>query len=82
MCFLYRFSFEGVLQAVYGNDRADLECDTEEVHLCAFRHPPDFLKALDVSHAKFYLDFVIMCGFFLFLRIACYLILRWRVRVH
>ena len=77
-----RYSFEGVLQAVYGFDRADLDCSSEVPHECNFRDPEKFLKSLDVSHAKFYIDFIVLCGIFAGLRVCCYLILRWRVKVH
>ena len=78
---LYSYSFEGVLTTIYGFDRAELEC-TEPEKGCTFRDPKQMLKQLDVEDAKFYIDFAILLAFFLFLRIACYLVLRWRVKVH
>ena len=77
-----RYSFEGVLQAVYGFDREPLECTENDVTLCKFRVGEDILKQLDVEDAKFYVDFIALCVFFLVLRIGCYFVLRWRVRVH
>ena len=73
----YRYSFEGVLQAIYGFDRENLDCDEEH---CAMRSPENILEALDVDEAKFYIDFIILCIFFIILRISCYFILRWRVK--
>ncbi len=77
-----RYSFEGVLQAIYGFDREPLECDTEAERMCMFQNGEDILKELDVQDAKFYIDFIVLCSFFVFLRVACYLVLRWRVKVH
>ena len=77
-----RYSFEGVLQAVYGFDRAPLKCSEDDVTLCKFQHGEDLLRQLDVEDAKFYIDFIALCVFFVVLRIGCYLVLRWRVRVH
>lgn len=75
-----RYSFEGALQAVYGFDREPLHCNEDEQ--CLFHDGKDVLKALDVEGAKFYIDFIALCGFFIILRIGCYLVLRWRVKVH
>ncbi|XP_069115783.1 ATP-binding cassette sub-family G member 1-like [Argopecten irradians] len=72
-----RFSFEGVLQAIYGNDRESLDCDKEQ---CMFNMPEQILKEMDVEEAKFYIDFIVLCVFFVILRIGCYFVLRWRVK--
>lgn len=79
----FRYSFEGVLQAVYGGDREDLECEEPNVHGgCVFVSGGDVLKTLDVEDAKFYVDFIVLCVFFVVLRLGCYIVLRWRVKVH
>lgn len=72
-----RYSFEGTLQAIYGLDRGELDCD--ENH-CIFRDGTDVLKEMDVEDAKFYIDFIVLCAFFVVLRGGCYLVLRWRVK--
>jgi hypothetical protein len=66
-----------VLQAIYGQDRSDLECSESQ---CFFTKAKDVLEELDVQNAKFYLDFIILCIFFVILRVACYFVLRWRVK--
>lgn len=77
-----RYAFEGVLQAVYGFDREPLDCEEDNKRLCMFRDGEDVLKELDVEDAKFYIDFIVLCLFFVILRFGCYLVLRWRVKVH
>lgn len=72
-----RYSFEGVLQAIYGQNRGKLDCSEEQ---CIFKQATDVLEELDVQHAEFYLDFIILCIFFVTLRVGCYLVLRWRVK--
>ncbi|XP_041373153.1 ATP-binding cassette sub-family G member 4-like isoform X2 [Gigantopelta aegis] len=72
-----RYSFEGVLQAIYGFDRGDLGCDK---HVCIFQKASDVLKQMDVENAEFYIDFIILCVFFIILRIGIYFVLRWRVK--
>jgi len=71
-----------MLQAIYGFDREPLNCEHEDVRQCVFNEPDDVLRKLDVKYARFYVDFIILCSFFVVLRAGCYLVLRWRVRVH
>lgn len=73
----YRYSFEGVLQAIYGFDRDTLECEKQP---CYFSKPEEILQQMDVQDAKFYIDFIVLCAFFVILRIGCYFVLRWRVK--
>ncbi|KAL5020265.1 hypothetical protein ScPMuIL_003157 [Solemya velum] len=72
-----RYSFEGVLQCIYGYDRTSLECDNNH---CIFKNPEDILREMDMENAKFHIDFIILCIFFVILRIGCYLVLRWRIK--
>ena len=82
-CPCFRYSFEGVLQAVYGGDRDPLACKEPTVRGgCVFVEGSDVLKTLDVKDAKFYVDFIVLCVFFVVLRLGCYIVLRWRVKVH
>jgi len=78
-----------VIQAIYGYDRDRLDCEHEsepdiqkQMQLCVFQEPTNMIKELDVEDAKFYVDLIVMCAFFVILRICCYVVLRWRARVH
>jgi len=82
MCPVCRFGFEGVLLAIYGFDREPLECNEEDVHKCIFKDGADVLKQLDVEKASFFVDFAVLCLFFVLLRIGCYFVLKWRVKMH
>ena len=75
--YISRYSFEGVLQAIYGFDRDTLNCDEA---YCHYNSPEKVLKQLDVNNAKFYIDFIVLCAFFIILRVGCYFVLRWRVK--
>lgn len=77
-----RYSFEGTLQAIYGFDRELLDCDKEDKRYCTFQDPESILKEMDVEDALFYVDFIVLCLMFVLLRIGCYFVLRWRVKVH
>ena len=86
---VFRYAFEGVLQAVYGFDREPLKCevkdleDLAELEICKIlRSPKKILEDLDVQDASFYMDVIFLFAFFVVLRIICYLVLWWRVKVH
>ncbi|XP_052284306.1 ATP-binding cassette sub-family G member 1-like isoform X2 [Dreissena polymorpha] len=75
------YAFEGTLQAVYGFDRESLDCE-KDIRSPECRHfdPETILSDLDVDKAKFYVDFIVLCAFFVVLRVSCYFVLRWRVK--
>ena len=78
---VHRYAFEGVLQAVYGYDRADLDCEKAALSPeCRYHNPENVLTDLDVSNASFYTDFIVLSAFFIILRVSCYFVLRWRVK--
>jgi len=76
-----RYSFEGVLQALYGFDRENLNCARDDPRECLLMEPKVILKQFDVENGMFYLDVVLLVVFFFVFRFCSFLVLKWKVKV-
>lgn len=72
-----RYAFEGSLVAVYGFNRAALECSEP---YCHFRMPIKILEQFDMEQSVFAWCIMALLVGFVLVRLAAYLVLKWRLR--
>ncbi|XP_023934944.1 ATP-binding cassette sub-family G member 4 [Bicyclus anynana] len=73
-----RYGFEGAMLSVYGYGREKLHCSEA---YCHFRTPSLFLKEMTMDQANFWVDVGALSGFFVFIRIVSYLVLRFKLKM-
>lgn len=80
-----RYSWEGMMVTIYGDNRGPLEC--EDKTKCRFQQSVDVLDSLDIkesaltiAHGKFYFDCIVLGLFFIILRLITYMVLRYKIK--
>lgn len=63
----FRYIFEGLMRAVYGYGRGNLQCDSE---FCYFKSSHQFLKGFDMAGDEVSWDLLALCIFIMVLLIA------------
>ncbi|GIY73436.1 ATP-binding cassette sub-family G member 1 [Caerostris darwini] len=71
-----RYCYQGVMMAIYGLDRPELQCDKS---FCPFQEPRDFLKEMDMVESNLYVDYVAISAFFFVFRVIAYYVLYYKV---
>ncbi|XP_050445453.1 ATP-binding cassette subfamily G member 4 [Cataglyphis hispanica] len=71
----FRFSFEGLVQAIYGFYREKIHCPSQ-VNYCHLRIPSIILEELHMSKPMFWIDVVILFSWFVVIRIIVYVSLK------
>lgn len=70
-----RYSFEGLMQAIYGFHREKIHCPSH-IEYCHFRIPSMILKELDMFKPMFWIDVAILFGWFVIIRIIVYMTIK------
>lgn len=70
-----RYSFEGVMQAIYGFHRENLRCPSH-IDYCHLRMPSMILEELSMSKSMFWTDVTVLFGCFVIMRIIVYVSLK------
>lgn len=74
-----RYGFEGTALATYGFNRAKLQCF---VSYCHFKSPQITLEELDMVNSSYLIDVIALMGIFVFLRVAAYMFLKWKLKTN
>ncbi|XP_032683657.1 ATP-binding cassette sub-family G member 4-like [Odontomachus brunneus] len=72
----FRYSFDGLVQSVYGNGREVLQCS---IIYCHLRAPNIILEMLDLAKPLFWLDVVVLIGCSIMFRVLAYVLLKRRL---
>jgi len=73
-----RYGFEGTMQAIYGFEREKLTCGQA---YCHFKYPIKFLEELALENATYWVDIVVLFGFFILLRFVGYFVLKFKLHM-
>ncbi|TGZ52622.1 ATP-binding cassette sub-family G member 1 [Temnothorax longispinosus] len=74
----FRFTFDGLVQAVYGFQREPIQCPSD-IDYCHLRVPSLILEELRMTKSIFWIDAVVLFAWFVVIRIACYISLKRRL---
>lgn len=70
---------QGMLLAVYGHDRQELEC--EENSFCFYSEPNVILAELGAQEAYVSRKFALLLGMDVLLKLVAFVILKWRLKI-
>nr|CAD7258947.1 unnamed protein product [Timema shepardi] len=73
-----RFSLEGIIAAIYGDDRPVLDCP-EHILYCHYKHPSKFLHEIAMNGDMFWIDLIALSTMVVVGRAAAYFLLRWKL---
>ncbi|XP_058805822.1 ATP-binding cassette sub-family G member 4-like [Phymastichus coffea] len=72
-----KYGFEGVMIAIYGNNRPKMQCSED---YCQFCWPRVFLKAVDMEHSDYCFAAAFLFGLYVVLDLSAYFVLRWKLK--
>jgi hypothetical protein len=79
MCSSYlRFGFEGLMYAIYGNERSMMPCPPEETY-CHFRSPETLLIETGMENSDIWVAVLGLAAYVVLFKTTFYFLLRWRL---
>ncbi|KFB39943.1 abc transporter [Anopheles sinensis] len=75
----FRYSLQGSLQAVFGNNRTTFPCSED---FCYYNKPAKFLKFMDTREDGYWDSVYALVGFVLLFQIILYIVLRLRLKIY
>ncbi|EEB12071.1 ABC transporter, putative [Pediculus humanus corporis] len=73
-----RYGLEGLVTAIYGGNRPNLICPAEDIY-CHYRNPKTIIDLAGMENASLWYDVTALFGIAFTFRIACFLLLRYRL---
>lgn len=73
-----RYGLEGLVSAIYGNNRAPMRCPEQEMY-CQLREPRALLKEVGMEDVDYWVDIAALAATLLIFKIICYVLLRKRL---
>ncbi|XP_014486774.1 PREDICTED: ATP-binding cassette sub-family G member 4-like [Dinoponera quadriceps] len=72
-----KYGFEGLMIAIYGNNRAKLKCSAD---YCHFAIPEKLLSEVDMKYADYWFNMTVLIVLYIVLNIVAYITLKIRVK--
>lgn len=73
-----RYGLEGLVSAIYGLDRPVIFCPDEALY-CHYKYPTKFLNEISMEGDQFWNDTVALFIILFCLRVAAYVLLKWKL---
>ncbi|XP_066601801.1 ATP-binding cassette sub-family G member 4-like isoform X2 [Prorops nasuta] len=74
-----RYGLEGYVGAMYGLNRATLDCPSEREFYCHYKYPLKFLSDIGMTGDQFWNDVVALFTILVLTRCFAFLLLRWKI---
>lgn len=72
-----KYGLEGMVGAIYGGNRATLECELADY--CHYKYPHKFLSEISMRGDRFWYDVIWLSVMVIVFRIACFFVLKGKI---
>lgn len=74
-----RFGLEGIVAAIYGENRSPMKCPEEEMY-CQFTKPVALIKELGMENSNYYAATALVFMYFVLFKLISFIVLRQRLK--